>query len=208
MEEKNVRMYVGIDWATEEHQVCALAPSGRKVGERVFKHDAHGLHQLCSWLLSLSDGDPGFVWVGIEVLRGAVVETLLEKGFAVFAINPKQMDRFRDRFTVAGAKDDRLDALVIGDSLRTDAHLYRRLELDEPAVIELTADIGKDWFLDLWALVPTPAKARRVRPRTVDGLLRARQIRSLHADEVLAMLRDRTPYDPARRTPRTTSRVA
>ena len=67
--------------------------------------------------------------------------------------------------------------------------LRHQLHRYYPQVLELTADIGKDWFLDLWALVPTPAKARRVRPRTVDGLLRARQIRSLHADEVLATLR-------------------
>ena len=43
------------------------------------------------------------------------------------AINPKQLDRFRDRYNVAGAKDDVLDALVLADSLRTDTHLYRRV---------------------------------------------------------------------------------
>ena len=52
--------------------------------------------------------------------HGPIVEMLLERGFAVFAINPKQLNRFRDRFTVAGAKDDRRDAHVLGDSLRTD----------------------------------------------------------------------------------------
>jgi len=31
-----------------------------------------------------------------------VVETLIERGFMVQAINPKRMDRFRDRFTLAG----------------------------------------------------------------------------------------------------------
>ena len=58
--------------------------------------------------------------------RGALVELLVERGFAVYAINPKQLDRFRDRFTPAGAKDDRRDALVIGDSLRTDPQAFRR----------------------------------------------------------------------------------
>jgi hypothetical protein len=37
--------------------------------------------------------------VAIETPRGAVVETLVERQFKVFAINPKQMDRFRDRHT-------------------------------------------------------------------------------------------------------------
>src|SRR5262249_19747826 len=55
-----------------------------------------------------------------EVPHGPIVETLLERGFAVYAVNPKQLDRFRDRFTVAGAKDDRRDAHVLGDAVRTD----------------------------------------------------------------------------------------
>jgi len=62
---------------------------------------------------------------------------LLERGFVVFAVNPKQLDRFRDRFTVAGAKDDRRDALVLGDALRTDRRAFRRLSVDDPVVIEL-----------------------------------------------------------------------
>jgi transposase len=66
-----------------------------------------------------------------------VVETLLERGFAVFAINPKQLDRFRDRFTMAGCKDDRRDARVLAASLRTDQPLYRRVALEPPLVLEL-----------------------------------------------------------------------
>ena len=54
----------------------------------------------------------------------------LEAGFEVFSINPKQLDRFRDRFTVAGSKDDRLDARVLGDSLRTDPRAFRRLNAE------------------------------------------------------------------------------
>jgi hypothetical protein len=36
-------------------------------------------------------------------------ESFLERNYAVFAVNPKQLDGFRDRHTVAGAKDDRPD---------------------------------------------------------------------------------------------------
>ncbi len=47
-------------------------------------------------------------------------------------INPKQLDRMRDRFTIAGAKDDRLDAFVLADSLRTDMRFYRFLDPADP----------------------------------------------------------------------------
>ena len=77
------------------------------------------------------------VQVAIETPHGPVVETLLERGFGVHALNPKQLDRFRDRFTVAGAKDDRRDADVLASSLRTDARAFRRLVPADPFVVEL-----------------------------------------------------------------------
>ena len=42
-------------------------------------------------LLTRAHGDPATVAIGLEVPRGALVELLVERGFAVYAINPKQM---------------------------------------------------------------------------------------------------------------------
>jgi hypothetical protein len=58
---------------------------------------------------------------------------MLERGTIVHSLNPKQLDRFRDRFTVQGRR-------TIADSLRTDrsshrgAHptLRRRTRADDP----------------------------------------------------------------------------
>lgn len=75
--------------------------------------------------------------IAIAIPRGAVVESLVERGFHVYAINPKQLDRFRDRHTVVGAKDDRRDAFVLADSLRTDRPLFRLVRVDDPLVIQL-----------------------------------------------------------------------
>ena len=57
----------------------------------------------------------------------------------MFSINPKQLDRFRDRYSPAGAKDDRRDAFVLADSLRTDPHCFHAVRLDEPARLEARA---------------------------------------------------------------------
>jgi transposase len=62
---------------------------------------------------------------------------LMDRGLSVFAINPKQLDRFRDRLSPAGAKDDRRDALVLASSLRTDRHCFRRLQVLDPVIVEL-----------------------------------------------------------------------
>ncbi len=86
--------FVDIDWGSQRHQVCVLDRDGRRVGERAVDHDGAGLAQLAAWLWTLSGGQPQRVTVAIEVPRGAIVEGLVERGFHVFAINPKQLDRF------------------------------------------------------------------------------------------------------------------
>src|SRR3982750_3166918 len=128
--------FAGVDWGSEQHQVCLLDATGKVVGERAFAHDGAGLVAMCDWLGSLA-GHPSTVAVAIEVPHGPVVDVLLDRGFAVHAINPKQLDRLRDRFSVAGAKDDRRDARVAAAGLRTDRHLFRRVAASDPSVIEL-----------------------------------------------------------------------
>src|SRR5688572_24301900 len=104
-------------------------------------HDGASLAQLATWLWALCEGQPQRVAVSIEVPRGAIVEGLIERGFHVFAINPKQLVRFRDRHSMAGAKDDRRDAFVLADSLRTDQPRFNRLRLDHPQLIVLREQI-------------------------------------------------------------------
>jgi Transposase len=129
--------FVGIDWGSQQHQVCVLDRDRRRVGERIVAHDGASLARLADWLWTVSGGHPQRVAVAIEVPRGAIVEGLVERGFHLFAIHPKQLDRFRDRHSVAGAKDDRCDAFVLADSVRTDQLSFRRLQLDEPQLLRL-----------------------------------------------------------------------
>ena len=133
----DVRFFGGVDWASETHQVCLVAADGKIIGERAFAHGGVGLAEMCDWLVTTSGEESPTVAVAIEVPHGPVVEILLERRFQVDAVNPKQLDRFRDQFTVAGAKDDRRDAYVLADALRTDRHCFRRLTVEDPVVIEL-----------------------------------------------------------------------
>jgi transposase len=134
---EQIDWFVGVDWARERHRVCLLDAAGSLLDERDVSHEGAALSELGSWLVKRTGAHPAAIAVAIETPRGPVVEALLERGFQVFAINPKQLDRFRDRFTVAGAKDDSRDARVLGDSLRTDRHAFRRVAVDDPLVIEL-----------------------------------------------------------------------
>jgi transposase len=80
---------------------------------------------------------PAAIAVAIERPRGTLVEMVFDRGYPVFAINPKQLDRFRDRFTVAAAKDDRRDSQALADSLRTDARAFTRVAADDPLIVQL-----------------------------------------------------------------------
>lgn len=220
----DARWFVGVDWASQAHQACLIDAGGKIISEAVFAHGGAGLAELCSWLLAKTAVAPSAIAVAIEVPHGPIVETLLERGFQVYAINPKQLERFRDRFTVAGAKDDRRDAHVLADSLRTDLHCFRRLVVGNAVTVELREwsrmaeelqqertrlgnrvrqqlwryypqalaigeDLAADWFLDLWAAAPTPAKAVRLRASAVERVLKAHRIRRITAPEVLRLLR-------------------
>ena len=215
--------FAGVDWASEAHHVCVVGSDGSKRAERIFRHSGAGLAEMADWIAAKCGGGAD-IPVAIEVPHGPVVESLMDRGFAVYSINPKQLDRFRDRFSPAGAKDDSLDARVLADALRTDLHHFRRIDPVDPAVIELRAwsriaedltrertrlsnrvreqlwryypqileavgSVADAWFLDLWAKVPTPAKARRVQRRTLESLLKRHRIRRITADQLFEVLR-------------------
>lgn len=129
-------VYVGIDWGTTTHRVWITDAHGRQLDELAVAHSGPGLTALIA-ALRKSGGEPARIAAAIEAPRGAVVDTLLEQGVHVYTLNPKQVDRFRDRHTVAGAKDDRRDAFVLAEALRTDRGVFLRLQPDDPRIVQL-----------------------------------------------------------------------
>jgi Transposase len=115
--EQKLSCFVSIDWGTESHRVVFLNPEGEVTGQYDAAHSGKGLEALIERLDHNRRCPRGEVGIAIEVSWCALVETLVERGFSVFAINPKQVDRFRDRYTVAGAKDDSREAHVLASAL-------------------------------------------------------------------------------------------
>jgi len=201
----DVSWFVGIDWASAHHRGCLLDGEGTPVGERDFTHDGAGLTELCDWLTARAGVSAQRIAVAIETPRGPVVEALLERGFAVFSINPKQLDRFRDRFTVAGAKDDSRDAHVLASSLRTDRRAFRRLNVDDPLVIEL-----REWTRIHEELTQERNRlANRVRDQLWRYYPQARELSDdLAADWFLDLWQQvPTPAKAARTTEKTIGRI-
>ena len=129
--------FAGIDWGSQSHHACVLDAEGTVLGEQEFKHSGSGLGLLIDWILARTRTGPGQVRVAIEIPHGPVVDSLLDRGFPVHSIHPKQLDRFRDRFSPSGAKDDRRDARVLADAVRTDPHCLRELRALDSTLAQL-----------------------------------------------------------------------
>jgi len=106
----NSKICVGIDWGRERHQVCVLDPQASVLASRSFQHTPAQLSARPQWLVTTSKQEPTGIEVALEVTQGPLVQALQQHGFTVLSINPKQVDRFRDRLSPAGAKDDARDA--------------------------------------------------------------------------------------------------
>ncbi len=115
---------VGIDQGSRHHDVCLACEAQAPQYLRV-PNDPEGLTQFLEAVRRL-EPDPAQVHVAIEgSVQGLFVAALLTQGFHVYPVNPKAVDRYRDRLYPAGSKDDRRDALVLAEILRTDRHRLR-----------------------------------------------------------------------------------
>lgn len=107
------------------------------------------LHELIGRFAG-DDAGPEQVVVGIETDRGPWVAALVAAGYQVFAINPKQVARYRERHCTSGAKSDAGDAHVLADMVRTDRHQLRAVAGDSALVegIKVTARAHQNLIWD------------------------------------------------------------
>ncbi|OYD60754.1 IS110 family transposase [Rhodococcus sp. OK302] len=124
----------GIDWAAELHAVCILGGDGGVIEHFDVTHDSQALRVMVSRFRKA-----GVAKVAIERGDGPVVQVLIDAGLAVFVVPSRQIKALRTRYGSAGNKDDRLDAYVLADTLRTDGHRWRPLREDHPETKALRA---------------------------------------------------------------------
>jgi transposase len=121
-----------VDWAKDDHAICIVGDQGEALDRFAVAHDAAGLKRMTARLVKA-----GVEQVGIERGDGPVVDSLLAAGLVVFVIPPGQVKNLRARYGSAGNKDDRFDAYVLADVVRTDARRLRPMLCDTPATLAL-----------------------------------------------------------------------
>jgi transposase len=130
LEDLDVKLFCGIDWAETHHDVAIINDDGQLVAKKRIPDDAAGFTQLAEMLAAAGDNADTPVPVAIETPRGLLVAALRTTGRAVYAINPLAVARYRERHSVARSKSDHADAMTLANILRVDAHLHRPLPAD------------------------------------------------------------------------------
>ena len=124
--------YAGIDWSWQHHALCIVDGTGQRIEEATVPHSRPGLAKITAVLRRHR-----VVRVGIERGDGPVVEHLIRDGFEVVVISARQVKSLRARYGTAGNKDDRFDAFVLADALRTDAGRWAVVHSDSDETIAL-----------------------------------------------------------------------
>jgi transposase len=122
-------VFVGIDWAEKHHDFCIIDEHGSILSKGRIIDGIEGIGKLHETMATHVE-EPGDAIIGIETDRGLLVGALGAAGYAVFAINPLSVDRYRDRHSTSGAKSDPGDAKILADIVRTDRHNHRQIAGD------------------------------------------------------------------------------
>ncbi|SQD96952.1 IS110 family transposase [Parafrankia sp. BMG5.11] len=146
-----MRLFVGDDWAEDHHDVEVMDASGRRLGKARLPEGVAGMTRLHAMIGEQVGDDPDAVevLVGIETDRGPWARALVAAGYQVFAINPLQASRYRERHAVSGAKSDAADAHVLADMVRTDSHQLRPVAGDT-ALVEAVRVVTRTHKTLIW----------------------------------------------------------
>ena len=125
-----------VDWASSRHAACVVDHAGTIVDQFEVPHTGAGLTDLCRRFRRLR-----VCRVAIERPDGPVVDALMGAGIEVVVVASRAVKALRERYGLAGNKDDRSDAFVLADCLRTDGHRWRSLQPDSPQTVALRAAV-------------------------------------------------------------------
>jgi transposase len=130
------RYYLGVDWADKFHQLWVGDAQGKRVAAMKVEQSPQGLSEFGRWLHERK-AEGIELWAAIEKPQGRIVDFLLDHAVVVYPVNPKALDRARDRFRMSQSKSDGFDAYVLAEFLRTDHVHLRALKPDSEQAQEL-----------------------------------------------------------------------
>src|SRR4051794_38450476 len=123
------KVFVGLDWAEDHHDVFLEDDAGRRLGAGRLSDGVDGIARF-HVLVAGHVEEPEQKVIATETDRGLFINALVAAGYTVLAVNPLSTSRYRERYSTSGAKSDPGDAKVLADLARTDGHIHRSVAGD------------------------------------------------------------------------------
>lgn len=145
--------WVGLDWADQKH--CLAVRTDPTSPAKTFYVDQKP-EKFEEFFLNLRRQHPhGRIAVAIEQSRGPVLYALMKFDFlGLYPVNPRTLADYRRAFKLSGAKDDPLDADLLGELLARHADRLRPLTLEDQATrkLRLATESRRDFVDERTAL--------------------------------------------------------
>ncbi len=132
-----MQVWCGVDWAEHHHDVAFVDEDGKLLVKERITDDSAGFARLLELLTAQTARSSTPISVAIETSRGLMPAAIMAAGYAVYAINPLSVSRYRDRHSPSRAKSDAADAIVLANILRTDRDNHRPVPADTELVQSL-----------------------------------------------------------------------
>ena len=127
-------IYAGVDIAKADHVIAAVDETGAEVARPMaFKNTEAGFERCVAWLESIAQTEDD-VFVGMEATGHywmACFAHLTAAGYRACVVNPMQVSAMRRLKGLSGVKNDRIDSLLVAETLRQGDYDETRLATDE-----------------------------------------------------------------------------
>jgi transposase len=136
-----MKVYIGIDWSEHKHDVCVMHESGEVLRVLQIQHTIAGFRELDQARQSVGV-EVQAARIGLETAHNLLVDYLWDQGYAqIYVLPPSAVKSAQKRFRQSGAKDDRWDARLIADLLRTDQRRYSLWKPDGALTRQIRAEV-------------------------------------------------------------------
>jgi transposase len=195
-------LFVGDDWAEDHHDVEVQDEAGLKLATARLPEGVEGVAKLHALIARHGgeDLEPGQVVVGIETDRGPWVQALIAAGYRIYAVNPRQAARFKERYGTSGAKSDKGDAHALADMVRIDGPQLRPVagDSDQAQAVKVVARAHQTL---IWERTRTFQRLRNTLREYFPGALTAYAgLELTSADALELLVKAPTPDEAAKLT--------
>jgi hypothetical protein len=145
-EEQEVRMkvYIGIDWSENKHDVCFLHETGEVLLVKQIAHTIAGFRQLDQVCQALGLGRQE-VMIGLGTGHNLLVDYLWDQGCEQIYVLPTSAVKSAQKcYRQSGARDDRWDAHLIANLLRRGCqdHCVNGKAIRQPGDLQSGSPVG------------------------------------------------------------------